>query len=178
MIDAYSLPHECEKEELATLLARLDRSQRRALRSYVWNVELGEKSVKEWIGSEGCPVSNTAWYRHEQRNFLRHPAFAAALTAYLEAGLKWQTDEESKAIRRASRLTALATPDAAQTQIDLMKSAEREEVKLKAAQGILDRAGLATAKKGVSSVVGEDGGAVETVFRVVYGDDRIQNSSA
>lgn len=168
MIDAYSLPHECEKEELAVLLARLDRSQRRALRSYVWNVELGEKSVKDWIASEGCPVSNTAWYRHEQRNFLRHPDFAAALTAYLEAGLKWQTDEESRAIRRASRLTALATPDAAQTQIDLMKTAEREEVKLKAAQGILDRAGLATAKKGVSSVVGEDGGDLTTQVVIRY----------
>lgn len=175
MIDAYSLPHECEKEELAAILARLDRTQRRALRAYVWNVELGEMSIKDWLASEGCPVSSTAWYRHEQANYLRHPLFSLALTAYLEAGLKWQTDEESKAIRRASRLTALATPDAAQTQIDLMKKAEREEVKLKAAQGILDRAGLATAKKGVSSVVGEDGGPVETVFRVVYGDG-IQDS--
>lgn len=178
MIDAYSLPHECEREELAALLARLDRSQRRALRAYVWEVELGEKKVKEWLSSEACPVSSTAWYRGEQRNYLRHPLFSAALTAYLEAGLKWQTDEEAKAIRRASRLTSLATPEAAQTQIELMRTAEREDVKLKAAQGILDRAGLATAKKGVSSVVGEGGGAVETVFRVVYGDDDVQNSSA
>lgn len=168
MIDAYSLPHECEKEELAAILARLDRSQRRALRSYVWQVELGEKSIKEWLSSEGCPVSSTAWYRGEQRNYLRHPDFAAALTAYLEAGIKWQTDEESKAIRRASRLTALATPEAAQAQIELMRTAEREEVKLKAAQGILDRAGLATAKKGTSSVVGEDGGDLTTQVVIRY----------
>lgn len=154
MIPAYSLPHECEKEELSTLLAQLDKSQRRALRSYVWEVELGERTLKEWLEMESCPVSKTAWYRNEQGNYLRHPLFAKALEKYLEAGLTWQTSEEARAIKRATRITVLAAPDAAQEQVDLMRSARKEEVRLRAAQGILDRAAADTATKSTHGIEG------------------------
>ena len=55
MLKPYQVPHECEKAEIAEKLAVLTPRQRRALRSYVWQVELGEKSLTAWLASPAVP---------------------------------------------------------------------------------------------------------------------------
>src|SRR5574343_75370 len=65
MLLPYALPHECESEEIARALGGLTPKQRRALRAYVWQVELGEQTVTGWLASDTCPVARQSWYRSD-----------------------------------------------------------------------------------------------------------------
>ena len=114
-IRAYDLPHVCETVEVAGLLTALSPRQRRALRAYVWQVELGELGVTEWLRSEGCPVSARAWYG---AGYLHSDAFQAALEAYRQAGQRWQVAEEAKQIARARNTLVRATPRAAERLVE------------------------------------------------------------
>lgn len=148
----YDLPQSWETEETVALLMALTSTQRRALRAYISQVELGDKSVVEWLASDLCPVSRAAWYRDGQRNYLNHPGFKAALEACLRRALAAQTAEEDKAIRRATSKLRLLVPKAVDRLEALMESGESDAVKLRAADSILDRAGLETAAKGPAGV--------------------------
>lgn len=119
MIEAYALPHECEREGLAKLLSVLDARQRRVLRSFVWLVELGERSVSEWLGMEPAPISRSMWYDATPRGrYWGNEDFRSALTAYVKAGLEWQTNQERRAVEAAQRRIRRAAPVAAERLVD------------------------------------------------------------
>src|SRR5512137_584439 len=101
-MQAYQLPHSCETEEIAALLAQLSPRQQRVLRAYVWQVELGEHLVSEWLAEEGCPVSVKSWYRRgDNAAYWNNPDFEAALDAYLRSGQRWRLGQEQRQIERA-----------------------------------------------------------------------------
>jgi hypothetical protein len=119
MLEAYALPHECEREGLATILAQLDARQRRVLRAYMWQVELGEKSVTEWLALDSCPISRSKWYEATERGrYWGNKRFQAALDAYRKAGLEWQMNQERRAVEAAQKRIRRAAPAAADRLVD------------------------------------------------------------
>lgn len=112
MLQPYGLPHECESAEIADLLSQLGPQQRRALRSYVWQVELGEQTVTGWLSSDTCPVSRQSWYRREG-NYWENALFRAALERYVAVGLKWRMSQDRRDVERARRSLLLEAPHAA-----------------------------------------------------------------
>jgi hypothetical protein len=119
MLEAYALPHECEREGLATILAQLDARQRRVLRAYMWQVELGEKSVTEWLALDSCPISRSKWYEATERGrYWGNKRFQAALNAYRKAGLEWQMNQERRAVEAAQKRIRRAAPAAADRLVE------------------------------------------------------------
>lgn len=114
MIEAYQLPHECEREDLAKLLSVLSARQRRVLRSYVWLVELGERTVSQWLEAEACPISRSQWYDAGPKGrYWGNAEFREAVAAYVKAGLEWQTAQERRDVEAAQRRIRRAAPKAA-----------------------------------------------------------------
>jgi len=113
MLKPYQVPHECESAEIAEKLAALTPRQRRALRSYVWQVELGEKSLTAWLASPLCPLARSTWYELRDRW-----EFQAALEAYKRAGLEWQMSQERRSVESAQRKLRLATSGAAERLVE------------------------------------------------------------
>jgi hypothetical protein len=120
MLEPFELPHECESAEIAELLARLNPRQRRVLRSYVWQVELGELTVTAWLAGEKCPVRRPNWYdaRPGKGRFWGNADFQRALAAYKLAGLRWQVGQEERQIAQAQRRIRHAAPAAAERLVD------------------------------------------------------------
>jgi hypothetical protein len=168
-MQAYELPHSCETAEIAELLAQLTPRQRRVLRSYVWQVELGELLVSEWLASEGCPVGVKAWYRRgDNAAYTHNPAFMAALAAYLRTGQRWTLNQEQRQVERA-RSTLMQASNKAALRLAGLVDSESERIALEAANSVLDRADLKTATKGTTDTA--------LTLRVVY-DDGIPDTSA
>lgn len=113
MLEPYKLPHECESAEIAELLARLTPRQRRVLRAYVWQVELGEKTLVTWLGEASCPVARSTWYALKD-----NADFQQALTAYRRAGLTWGTSQEERSVKAAQRRIRHAASGAAERLAD------------------------------------------------------------
>lgn len=119
---AYGLPHVCESAEVAAALVPLSPKQRRVLRAYVWQVELGEVGVTEWLQQPDCPVGESAWYKSgEKANYLHSPVFQAALAAYLAAGQRWKISQDAKAIERARARIVQAAPVAAERLAEMVE---------------------------------------------------------
>lgn len=150
----YDLPQSWETEETVALLMQLSSTQRRALRAYLSQVELGHMNVVEWLDSDLCPVSRAAWYRDGQRNYLNSPQFREALDACLRRALLAQNSEEEKAIRQATRKLRLLVPKAVDSLELIMQTGESDAVKLRAADSILNRAGMETAEKSTVETIG------------------------
>lgn len=121
MLLPYALPHECESEEIARALGGLTPKQRRALRAYVWQVELGEQTVTGWLASDTCPVARQSWYRSDG-GYWGNGEFRRALELYLAAGLKWRTAQDRRDVERARRSLLLAAPKAAERLVDQLDS--------------------------------------------------------
>lgn len=173
MIEPYALPHACETHELTQLLSGLGRKRLQILRSYVWQVELGEKDVTGWLAGEQCPTSRTAWYRDAGKNYLADPLFATALEAYRQRALAWQVGEEVKAVRLAQNELRTKSLAAARRLVGLLDSND-ERVQLDAAKTVLDRAGVETASKQQAQVTGSE----KEPLRVLIAYDDVDDSSA
>jgi hypothetical protein len=168
-MSAYLLPHSCETEEIAALLNQLSPRQQRVLRAYVWQVELGEHLVSEWLASEGCPISIRAWYkRGDNAAYWNNGAFRAALDAYLRTGQRWRLNQEQRQVERARTTLMQGSTKAALKLVGLVDS-ESERIALEAANSVLDRADLKTASKAAVDN--------QVTLRVVY-DDGIPDTSA
>lgn len=154
MASIYDLPQSWETEEVVTLLAQLSTTQRRALRAYVSQVEMGDMDVTAWLASPACPVSRAAWYRGGQRNYLNNELFQGALDAYLKRAIKAQTASEDRAMRQASSKLKMLVLEAVNSLEQLMNNGESDAVKLRATDSILNRAGMETAEKSSNEVVG------------------------
>lgn len=149
LVGRYELPHACESQEIATALARLSAKQRRVLREYIWQVEMGRLGVTEWLRSEGCPVSERAWYTSgDKANYLHNATFQAALDAYKRAGQRWLIGEETRTIEAAQRKLRMGAERAAERVVDLVDNGRGDMVRLLASKEVLDRADVATASKG------------------------------
>jgi hypothetical protein len=149
LLRRYELPHACESMEIAQALARLAARQRRVLREYIWQVELGELGVTAWLESEKCPVSPRAWYASGHKaNYLHSDAFQEALALYRDAGQRWLITDQARSVEAAQRKLRLGAVKAAERMVDLVDHAASDMVKLRAAEQVLDRADVATASKG------------------------------
>jgi hypothetical protein len=104
----YGLPDACETEEVATLLAELKPTARRALRSYMHQVEFGSLRVGEWLASATCPVKERRW-----RYLLAMPEFKLAFDAYKRALQRAELAAEKKVVEAAQRKLRQASSPAA-----------------------------------------------------------------
>ena len=145
----YELPHACESFELAATLAQLDREQVRALRSFMWQVEFGDKSIREWLASDTCPVSLNTWYRRNGR-FMHDPMFQRAQEQYRRVGQRWLVAEEERSIGDALRDLRLGARRAARRMLDLVDNGTTDGVRLRASEQVLDRADVAVGSKAPS----------------------------
>ncbi len=171
MLDRYELPRHFESDELTALLVALSPKQRRVLREYVDQVELGERSIQAWLMDDKCPVSERSWYKRGARAQFRNcQAFQDALDAYLRAAVKAGAVEETKAIAKAKRALRLGAPRAAERLVELVDEAEKHGDQVKAALGVLDRADLATASKGETALT-VDMAKFEDALKRAYGDE-------
>lgn len=173
MLQPYDLPHACETHELTQLLGRLDARRLRVLRSYVWQVEVGDKDLTAWLAMEQCPTSRAAWYRQGGRNYLGDPDFARALEIYKLRALAWQMGEEVKAVRQAQNELRTKSLAAARKLVDLLYSSD-ERVQLDAAKTVLDRAGVETASKQQTQVTGSE----REPLRVLIAYDNVDDTLA
>lgn len=140
MTGAYELPHFCETAEVAEALAGLSRTQRRALRSYVWQVELGETCKTDWLAEQ---TFGDAWYRTgKQARYEHNEQFQTALRLYLRSALRWSTAEEQQAISKANRTLRMAADRAARRVVDLVDNGEKDRDRLDAAKTVLSAAGI------------------------------------
>lgn len=98
----------------------------------------------------------------------RDPSFAAALAAVDRLAREWKDGRAVRALQEAAERLALASPVAAATAVRLL-GAEDPNIKLRAAFGILDRAGMETATKAAFDN--------DVTLRVVY-DDGVSDSAA
>jgi len=113
MLRPYELPHACETEGVAQLLAVLKPTARRALRAYIHLVEFGELRISEWLLTPTCPVSATRWWH------LRAEAdFRQALDAYKAAFQQVELAAEQKAVAGSQRTLRLAAGRAAERLVD------------------------------------------------------------
>lgn len=113
MILPYELPHACETAEVATLLIRLKPPARRALRSYVHQVEFGQLKLTEWLESSTCPVKLRRW-----RYLLADADFKQALDAYKTALQRAELAAEQKAVIGSQRTLRQAAGRAAERLVE------------------------------------------------------------
>lgn len=136
-------PHAAKKR--ATVLALVD-------------ARLAGTSEEEvWRRPETC---NRSTY-HEK--WKREPVFADVLENVTALAREWQDTKALRALRQAAERLALASPAAVAKAIEIMARSEDANVTLRAAFGILDRAGVETAVKAKTetALTGADGGPVQ-----------------
>jgi hypothetical protein len=128
-------------------LGRLEnphREKKRATILALVDARLAGKSEESvWHPRRHDTCSRTVYHmkwKHE-------PVFAAVLEAVAKAARQWQDGRTVRALAMASERLQLASPAAVTTAIQAMMS-DDPQVRLRAAFGILDRAGVETAPKG------------------------------
>lgn len=148
-LDRLTNPHAAKKR--ATVLALVD--ARIAGRS--------EETV--WALPETCnrSIYHTKW-KHD-------PTFAEVLAKVTSLARTWKDGASLRALSRAAERLALASPVAVARAIAMLQSND-EQVVLRAAFGILDRAGVETAVKSKQELSGPNGGPQETRIEIVYAD--------
>ena len=145
-LDRLDQPHREKKR--ATVLALVD--ARLAGRS--------EETVWEPRRPDTC---SRAIYHAKWRN---DPVFAEVLEQVTTLARGWQDGRALRALRQAAERMALAAPIAVGVAVAELK-ADDPAIRLRAAFGILDRAGMETATKASAEVSGKGGEAFEIVVR-------------
>jgi hypothetical protein len=138
----YDYGHECETEELTQTLSALSPAQRRAVRSYVRNVEFEGMTLKDWLLTEDAPAESTwnkpggnYWGSNANPNHI----FRAAVQEYTEAYTKWTLRAEQRQIRAAGGIMAGGLVRAARRLVTLVDEGENDRIKLDAAKDLLNR---------------------------------------
>lgn len=131
-----------------------------------------EESV--WKRPECC--SRSVYHEKWKKDLI----FADVLKNVTELAVDWKSEEGIRALREASRRLSLASPVVVSRMIDLITTGQIEfkdrnghtlrtayaqipEV-VRAAFGILDRAGVVTTQKSSSEIAGKDGDAIQVKF--------------
>lgn len=177
-MNPYDVPHDCEREEVATAMALLDRRQRRAVRSYVRNVECGDSTLADWIERDPDSPALSTWRKPAEQggNYWGTEAspgepFRNAVRLYVLAYQRWETAEEEKALRKAGRQLRLLAPKAAEQLASIIEQGQvrfdrgativtkqaNVETVLSAITNALDRAGVKAPAKSTLEVTGKDG---------------------
>lgn len=99
-----------------------------------------------------------------------NPLFASVLTNVESLARNYQDTRTLRALNSAAERLALAAPVAVGRLIALMQDPESAIV-LRAALGILDRAGVETAQKGTTEMQGKDGSPL--TIKLQWGDNGI-----
>lgn len=148
-LDRLTNPHAAKKR--ATVIALVDARI------------AGRPEETVWTLPETCSrtVYHTKWKRD--------PVFAEVLEQVTAAARQWRDGTALRALAQAAERLALASPVAVARAIALLQSSD-EQVVLRAAFGILDRAGVETAVKSRTELTGADGGPQETRIEIVYAD--------
>lgn len=142
-LDRLTNPHATKKR--ATVLALVDARISGRSEETVW--ELKETCNRS--------IYHTKWKRD--------PVFADVLAKVTDLARTWKDGESLRALSEAARRLALASPAAVARAIAMLQSGD-EQVVLRAAFGILDRAGVETAVKSKQEVTGRDGDAIQVKF--------------
>lgn len=155
-------------------MAQLDRRQRRAVRSYVRNVECGDRTLTDWIERDPDSPALSTWRkpgseggRYWGTEASPGEAFRQAVQLYVLAYQRWETAEEEKALRKAGRQLRMLAPKAAKQLASIIERGEVEFLRpgkvvikqadiktvLSAITSALDRADTMTAAKSSSETV-------------------------
>jgi hypothetical protein len=110
-----------------------------------------------WRRADTCSrtVYHTKWKKD--------PTFAAVLGSVERMAREWKDGEAVRALGLAAKRLALASPVAVARAISMLHDADSNVV-LRAAFGILDRAGVETAAKSSSEISGPAGDAIQVNF--------------
>lgn len=92
--------------------------------------------------------SRTIWHTKWKHN----PDIAGRLERIYQAALRWQNERGLRALMQAQERLALASPIAVEKLIERLATSEDENVTIRAAIAILDRAGVQTALKSSSEI--------------------------
>lgn len=142
-LDRLPNPHAAKKR--ATILALVDARI------------AGRPEETVWSLPDTC--SRTVY----QTKWKRDPVFGEVLERVTSLARTWKDGQGLRALAQAAERLALASPVAVARAIAMLQSSD-EQVVLRAAFGILDRAGVETAAKSTSAVVGKDGDAIQVRF--------------
>lgn len=93
----------------------------------------------------------------------KDPTFAGVVENVERLAREWQDTKALRALKQAAERLALASPAAVGKAIEIMAQGDDPNVVLRAAFGILDRAGVETAVKAKTetALTGADGGPVQ-----------------
>lgn len=159
-------------------MAQLDRRQRRVVRSYVRNVECGDRTLNDWIAADPDSPAMSTWRqpasgkgRYWGTEASPVEPFRRAVGLYVLAYQRWQTAEEEEALRRAGRQLRMLAPKAAEQLASIVEQGQIRfdrganivtkqasvDTVLVAINSTLDRAGVKTAPKSAVEMTGKDG---------------------
>ena len=142
-LDRLDNPHATKKR--ATIIALVDARL------------AGKTEESVWQRDETCSRS----VYHEK--WKKDPTFADVLTKVTALARQWHNGRSLRALAQAAERLALASPVAVAKAIAMLNSLD-DQVALRAAFGILDRAGVETAVKSKAEITGKDG---EDLFPVI-----------
>ena len=137
----------------ATIIAITDARLAKKQESTVWN-----RAQHPDVCSK-----NTYYKWLDPRRVGYDPVFVEVLAAVSKLAQDWRDEESLRALQQAARRLALASPVAVAIAVELLKSPDAA-IQLRAAFGILDRAGIETAAKSSSEVSGA------SVIRLMWGE--------
>ena len=121
----------------------------------------GQPEASIWDRATHPDVCSKTVY---QNKWKKQPLFADVLTNVERLARTYQDTRTLRALQSAAERLALAAPVAVGRLIALMQGSE-DAIVLRAALGILDRAGVETAQKGSNEITGKGGDAFEIVVR-------------
>ena len=148
-----------DPEWLTAAVAELNRldDQREADKMRATVIALADARVNHrydktvWVRADFPDVcSRTVYNKWRDKN----PVFVEVLAAVTKLALDYRDSEELRALQLSRRRLRLASPVAVGRLITLLQSAD-ESIVIRAALGILDRAGDETAAKSSSVVTGD-----------------------
>lgn len=94
----------------------------------------------------------------------KDPIFASVLENVEKLARGWKDGESARSLEEAARLLALASPLAVRKVLEVLRDSRDDQAILRAAFGLLDRAGVETAAKSSAEVSGPDGDAIQVRF--------------
>lgn len=137
-------------DELARLATLEHYDKRRATIIALVDARIaGHSEESVWEREDTCS-RNT--YHRKKHGWKYQPLFMDVLANVQQIAREWKSTEELRALREASRKLALASPDAADKAVEQLENSDPAIV-LRAAFGILDRAGQETAQKSSQTLV-------------------------
>ncbi len=123
----------------------------------------GRSEETVWDLPDTC--SRTTYHVHWKKD----PLFADVLRNVDRIADEWRDRRQIDALAEAAELLRVESPDSVRAAVELRNTSEDDRVKLQAAFGILDRAGVETATKSSTTTKHEVQGEVADAISRIYG---------